>query len=83
MSWKHVDSRDKKLTLGVNTFFVKQNVVTQKFVLPVSDQSSNYNNYNNPVKGEIFYESSGNNLWVSEGTNESDWKQVTSTNNSD
>ena len=61
---------------------VAANKVTanNRFIVPTTDLSSNYSTYSTPIKGEMFYEISGNNLYVAETNVSSGWMQVTSTN---
>lgn len=61
---------------------VAANKVTanNRFIVPTIDLSSNYSTYSTPIKGEMFYEISGNNLYVAETDVSSGWMQVTSTN---
>jgi hypothetical protein len=61
---------------------VAANKVTanNRFIVPTTDLSSNYSAYLTPIKGEMFYEITGNNLYVAETNLSSGWMQVTSTN---
>ena len=56
-------------TLNTNYFQVGANDyngegASNRLILPVVDLSSSYEWYNNPRLGEIFFESSGNKIWI-------------------
>ena len=65
----HLNNVSAGTTLKANHFQVGADYTggmgaSNRLILPVVDLSSSYEWYDNPRLGEIFFESSGNKIWI-------------------